>query len=325
MASRKNPKTPPEAHGRAAEAPAAPGKELPAAPGKELPAAPGKEAAPASAADAAKIDPAASAALAEAVKSARQDLPSARAAQGEIVPGAAKSPSPRAFGSSLAAQALMGLALIGAGWGASYVGTLGNREAIARVEAETARSQEILARLNGDLEALKGAVASFRDVEQTASVSKASDQARLSEKVERLAVAVQDPGRKLSALETKLDRMESQIMAHLAGLAAKAAAPAPAPAPSPAPAAAPTPPAPSPAATEAREPAPAAKSARNEPLDGWVLREVYDGAALIEGNRRLYEVMPGGVIPGVGRVEAIERRGRNWVVLTDKGTISATR
>jgi hypothetical protein len=24
-------------------------------------------------------------------------------------------------------------------------------------------------------------------------------------------------------------------------------------------------------------------------------------------------------------VEAIERRGRNWVVLTDKGTISATR
>jgi glycine/D-amino acid oxidase-like deaminating enzyme len=56
-----------------------------------------------------------------------------------------------------------------------------------------------------------------------------------------------------------------------------------------------------------------------------VLREVYDGAALIEGNRRLYEVMPGGVIPGVGRVEAIERRGRSWVVLTDKGTISATR
>lgn len=314
MASRKNPKNPPEAHSRPAEAPA----------GKEEPAAAGKEAAPASAADTAKIDPAASAALAEAIKSARQDLPPAKPPRAEITP-AAKSPHPRASGSSLAAQALMALALIGAGWGASYVGTLGNREAISRIEAETARSQEILAQLNGDLEALKGAVASFRDVEQTASVSKASDQAKLSEKVERLAVAVQDPGKKLSALETKLDRMESQIMAHLAGLAAKAAAPAPAPAPSTVPAAAPAPPAPSPAATEAREPAPAAKSARNEPLDGWVLREVYDGAALIEGNRRLYEVMPGGVIPGVGRVEAIERRGRNWVVLTDKGTISATR
>jgi hypothetical protein len=304
MASRKNPKNPPDAHSRGAEAPAAPGKE----------------AAPGQAADAAQIDPAANAALAEAIKSARQDLPSAKPLQAEIAPAAAKSPKPRAFGSSVAAQALMALALIGAGWGAAYVGTLGNREAILRIEAETARSQEILVRLNGDLEALKGALASFRDVEQTASVTKASDQAKLSEKVERLAVAVQDPGKKLSALEGKLDRMESQIMANLAGLAAKAAAPAPAPAPAPAAAA-------SPAGAEApaREAAPAAKSARNEPLDGWVLREVYDGAALIEGNRRLYEVMPGGVIPGVGRVEAIERRGRSWVVLTDKGTISATR
>jgi hypothetical protein len=308
MASRKNPKNPPDAHSRGAEAPAASGKE----------------AAPGQAADAAQIDPAASAALAEAIKSARQDLPPARPLQAELAPAAAKSPNPRAYGSSVAAQALMALALIGAGWGASYVGTLGNRETILRIEAETARSQAILTRLNGDLEALKGALASFRDVEQTASVTKESDQAKLSEKVERLAIAVQDPGKKLSALEGKLDRMESQIMANLASLAAKAAAPAPAPVPAaaPAPAAAA-----SPAATEApaREAAPAAKSARNEPLDGWVLREVYDGAALIEGNRRLYEVMPGGVIPGVGRVEAIERRGRSWVVLTDKGTISATR
>src|SRR5918993_1291235 len=308
MASRKNPKNPPEADSQGAEAPAAPGKE----------------AAPGQVADAAQIDPAASAALAEAIKSARQDLPSATPLQAELAPAAAKSPNPRAYGFSLAAQALMALALIGAGWGASYVGTLGNRETILRIEAETARSQAILTRLNGDLEALKGALASFRDVEQTASVTKESDQAKLSEKVERLAIAVQDPGKKLSALEGKLDRMESQIMANLASLAAKAAAPAPAPVP----AAAPAPDAAaSPAATEApaREAAPAAKSARNEPLDGWVLREVYDGAALIEGNRRLYEVMPGGVIPGVGRVEAIERRGRSWVVLTDKGTISATR
>jgi len=291
MASRKNPKNPPEARSQEAEA---------------------------ASANAVEIDPAASAALAEAIKSARQDAAPARTPQAESGPAAA-APKPRGFGYAVAAQALMALALIGAGWGASYVGTLGNQEAILRIEAETARSQEILARLNGDLEALKDALASFRDVEQTASVAKVSDQAKLSEKVERLAIAVQDPGKKLSALESKLDRMESQILANLAGLAAKAAAPAPSPA-SPAAAASPT-------ATEAavREPAPAVKSPRNEPLDGWVLREVYDGAALVEGNRRLYEVMPGGVIPGVGRVESIERRGRSWVVLTDKGTISATR
>jgi hypothetical protein len=61
-------------------------------------------------------------------------------------------------------------------------------------------------------------------------------------------------------------------------------------------------------------------------VDGWVVREVYDGAALVEGrNRRLYEVVPGGMVPGVGRVESIERRGRSWVVLTDKGVIGTYR
>jgi hypothetical protein len=56
------------------------------------------------------------------------------------------------------------------------------------------------------------------------------------------------------------------------------------------------------------------------------VREVYDGVALVEGqNRRLYEAVPGGFVPGIGRVEAIERRGRSWVVLTDKGVIGAYR
>jgi hypothetical protein len=288
-----------------------------------------------------RLDPAASAALAEAIRSAKQE---ARPARPPLPAGdaeSAKAPRGRLFGASVAAQTLIALALIGAGWSAAYVGTLANREAFGRVEAETARSQEILARLSGDLEALKGTLAAFRDVEQTSSIAKASDQAELTEKVERLAIAVQDPGRKISALEAKLDRMESQITANLATLAAKTAAPAPVaaavPAPPPPPAAAPapaaaTPPAPAPvpastaAAPEATVREAAVKSPRNEPVEGWVLREVYDGAALIESqNRRLYEVAPGGVVPGIGRVEGIERRGRSWVVLTEKGFIGINR
>jgi hypothetical protein len=67
--------------------------------------------------------------------------------------------------------------------------------------------------------------------------------------------------------------------------------------------------------------------AKTEPkqmrLDGWVLREVYDGAALVESRTgRLHEVTPGRNLPTVGRVEAIERRGRIWVVVTAKGIIS---
>lgn len=260
-----------------------------------------------------QIDPVASAALAEAIRSAKQGLrpfasPSPQPACGEAdVPE--KALGHRTSRYRLLSQAALALVLIGVGWFVSYMGTLANRDAIHRLETETARSQEILARLSGDLQSLKETLAAFRDVEQTSSVTSASDRAKLTEQVERLAVAVQDPAKTFTVLETRLERMESQIMANLASLAAKP--PAPAPAPPPAPAA-------------AAEEAPALKPVKSEPLNGWVLREVYDGAALIEGqNRRLYEVMPGGVLPGVGRVEAIERRGRGWVVLTDKGFIGS--
>lgn len=58
-------------------------------------------------------------------------------------------------------------------------------------------------------------------------------------------------------------------------------------------------------------------------IEGWVLRDVYDGMAMIENrNRRLVEVGPGDTLPGAGRVEAIERRGRSWVVVTSKGVIT---
>jgi hypothetical protein len=275
-----------------------------------------------------QLDPAASAALAEAVKSARGGArPASPANEAQAAEAANRH---RASPSRFVAQAAVALLLVGAGWSASYMGTLANREAIQRLEAETARSQEILARLGGDLDSLRNTVAAFREVEHTASTT-ISEQTKLADEVERLAISLQEPGKKLSSLEGRLDKMEGQIMTTLAALNAKAAPP-PTPAPTPAPAASAAPaPAAAPAAppvTEAaaREEAPAPKSVKSEPVDGWVLREVYNGAALVESrNRRLYEVMPGGILPGVGKVEAIERRGTRWVVLTDKGFIGTYR
>lgn len=56
----------------------------------------------------------------------------------------------------------------------------------------------------------------------------------------------------------------------------------------------------------------------------WAVREVYDGIAVLEDRkRRLVEVARGDMIPGVGRAEAIERRGRAWVVVTKDGLITA--
>jgi hypothetical protein len=210
--------------------------------------------------------------------------------------------------------------LIGAGWSASYLGTLANRDVIRQLETETVRSQEILARLSADLGALRETVVAFREVEHTSSTISVSEKTELTDKVERLTIGLQEPGKKLTALEGRLERMETQILTtlaglntNLAGLNAKPAAPA-----------APTAP-PAPVEAAARE-APAPKPVKSEPVDGWVLREVYNGAALVENrNRRLYEVMPGGVLPGVGRIEGIERRGARWVVVTDKGFIGTYR
>ncbi|KQQ25397.1 hypothetical protein ASF53_22220 [Methylobacterium sp. Leaf123] len=58
-------------------------------------------------------------------------------------------------------------------------------------------------------------------------------------------------------------------------------------------------------------------------VEGWALRDVYDGVAVLEDRRRqLVEVGRGDAVPGLGRVEAIERRGRQWVVVTRQGVIT---
>jgi len=60
-------------------------------------------------------------------------------------------------------------------------------------------------------------------------------------------------------------------------------------------------------------------------LTNWVVRDVYDGIALVEGPEGAIEVMPGDTIPGAGTVKAIERRGGGWIVLTSRGLVDYER
>ena len=57
------------------------------------------------------------------------------------------------------------------------------------------------------------------------------------------------------------------------------------------------------------------------PIRGWTVREVHDGMAVVEGPAGFREIGPGDVLPGAGRVERIERRGRDWAVVTNQGYI----
>jgi hypothetical protein len=56
-------------------------------------------------------------------------------------------------------------------------------------------------------------------------------------------------------------------------------------------------------------------------VQGWVLRRVYDGAALIEGREGVIEVEPGSIAPGLGRIDAIKRQDGRWVVVTARGLV----
>ena len=56
-------------------------------------------------------------------------------------------------------------------------------------------------------------------------------------------------------------------------------------------------------------------------VEGWVVRDVQRGTALIEGRIGMIEVDPGDVVPGLGRVEAIRKQDGRWVVVTSKGLI----
>lgn len=79
------------------------------------------------------------------------------------------------------------------------------------------------------------------------------------------------------------------------------------------------------ARAEASRAADAARAEASKPkvVDGWVLRDVGRGGALIEGRGGLYEVYAGDPVPGLGKVDAIRKQDGRWVVVTTKGLVVA--
>jgi len=88
---------------------------------------------------------------------------------------------------------------------------------------------------------------------------------------------------------------------------------------------------PSPEPTGSVPPAPAAaadpKAATKSPVvEGWSLRRVYGSdAALVEGRYGVVEIVPGDLVPGLGRIQEIKRQDGHWVVVTSRGLIVSSR
>ena len=230
--------------------------------------------------------------------------------------GEAKASEPAAPKRRIAAMAaVVALAAVaGAIGGALATSGLGRGSA---TEAATApRNIELeaaVARIDADIVALKASVEQNSRLGVT-QFNKTSD--RL-EKVEKSQV---EPAGKLAKLSDEVSRLHAAAAPAAAPAQVAAAASATTTVPKDVtgsvapPAAAATPPA---------APATAAKPeiARLPTVEGWVLRDVGYGGALIEGRRGVFEIYAGDSIPGVGRVDAIRKQDGRWVVVTSKGLI----
>ena len=175
-----------------------------------------------------------------------------------------------------------------------------------------------VARIDADIVALKASV------EQNAKLG-VTQFNKTSDRLEKVEKAQVEPAGKLAKLSDEVSKLRAaQPLPRRLAAAAPAQVAAAAPATTTVPkdvtgSVAP----PAAAATPPAAPATAAKPeiARLPTVEGWVLRDVGYGGALIEGRRGVFEIYAGDSIPGVGRVDAIRKQDGRWVVVTSKGLI----
>jgi hypothetical protein len=231
-----------------------------------------------------------------------------------MAPGAEAAPKRRVV--ALAAVA-------GAIGGALATTGLGHGNATDAVPTRNAGLEAAISRIDADILALKASV------EQNARLG-VTQFNKTAERLDKAEKAQAEPAAKLAKLSDEVGKLRA---AQAAG-ATPAAAAAPAPA---APAQVAVAPAmttvpkdvtgsvapPAAAATPLQTPGAAAKAdlGRLPTVEGWVLRDVGRGSALIESRRGLYEVYAGDPVPGLGRVDAIRKQDGRWVVVTSKGLI----
>jgi hypothetical protein len=57
-------------------------------------------------------------------------------------------------------------------------------------------------------------------------------------------------------------------------------------------------------------------------IEGWTVRDVVGGTAVLEGPNGQWRVTSGDTVPGLGKVDSIVRWGSRWIVATSKGLVS---
>ncbi|HUN53243.1 MAG TPA: hypothetical protein VMU42_19100 [Candidatus Sulfotelmatobacter sp.] len=61
-------------------------------------------------------------------------------------------------------------------------------------------------------------------------------------------------------------------------------------------------------------------------LQDWIVQDVQSGRALVQNRYGgMFDVGEGSTLPGVGRIDGIKRQDGQWIVLTERGTITSGR
>lgn len=143
--------------------------------------------------------------------------------------------------------------------------------------------------------ALEGAIGKINADIAALKSSGAAQSAKIVERIDRVEKAQAEPAAKLAKLNEAVEKLRT-------------------PAPT--------------AAASAPETTGSIKTTAPQPnrlpiVEGWTLRDVYDGTATVIGRQGIFDVIPGDPLPGVGRVDAIRRQDGRWVVVTSRGLIVA--
>jgi hypothetical protein len=224
-------------------------------------------------------------------------------------PAPESEPAPGMFGKRRlgALAAVVALAAVaGALGGAVATASLGhfggdNTASVANHALDNHALEASVARLDADVQALKVGA-------DHASKLGMTQFNKTSERLDKVEKAQLEPAAKLARLSEAVEKLHAAPP-----VAAVAAAPA---------AAKEITGSISPQAT-ASAATPKVEVARLPTVEGWTLRDVINGSALIEGRQGIFEVYAGDPVPGLGRVDAIRRQDGHWVVVTSKGLIVA--
>lgn len=162
--------------------------------------------------------------------------------------------------------------------------------------APTRNLQATLTQVTKDVAALKTSI-------DAANRAAAAQMAKINERFDRSERAQAEPAAKIAALTETVTRLERRITASAEAARSDITGSIP----------------------QRAAAAPAKDASKPAIVEGWVLREIYRGRALLENRDTLYEVAPGAELPGIGRVQTITRQDGRWVVVTPKGLIVSMR